>query len=354
MENLTPEGKAIYETLSGATDRANEKLKTELQDLVIAAVTRAVTTAVDQAVDKAVSTAVGAAIRDMQVYTDGVEADLRSAMGLASHDDDSAPHIRPSRGAAEVGPIGHRSSMTTRGTGVGGSQPYIPPPARGIHATPNLAHVASFGSLVQRERRASSSSHGKPPSMDFPEFVGDNPKFWQARSEDYFAMFDTDPDLWIAVAAMQFKGDAARWLSAVQHKFVRATWEDFCVAVVHRFGKSQHRSLVRKLYRLRQTGSVVEYISTFSALMGQLTSYEPNLDMLHYTTRFIDGLKPDVRLIVAVQLPPDLDTAYTIATLQEEVGEDDLVNSPVIYRRPSSSSSSRHTKFSTAKHAEEA
>jgi hypothetical protein len=44
--------------------------------------------------------------------------------------------------------------------------------------------------------------------MDFPKFSGDNPKFWQARSEDYFAMFDTNPDLWIAVAAMQFEGDA--------------------------------------------------------------------------------------------------------------------------------------------------
>jgi hypothetical protein len=44
--------------------------------------------------------------------------------------------------------------------------------------------------------------------MDFPKFSGENPKFWQARSEDYFAMFDTDPDIWIAVAAMQFEGDA--------------------------------------------------------------------------------------------------------------------------------------------------
>jgi hypothetical protein len=48
--------------------------------------------------------------------------------------------------------------------------------------------------------------------MDFPKKYGDNPKFWLARSEDYFAMFVTDPDLWIVVAAMQFEWDAAQWM----------------------------------------------------------------------------------------------------------------------------------------------
>jgi hypothetical protein len=79
--------------------------------------------------------------------------------------------------------------------------------------------------------------------------------------------------------------------------------------------KNQHQSLVRKLYRLRQTGTVAAYISAFSALMDQLRAYEPNPDMLHYTTRFIDGLKPEVCLIVAVQLPVDLETAFAIAAV---------------------------------------
>lgn len=55
--------------------------------------------------------------------------------------------------------------------------------------------------------------------------------------------------------------------------------------------------------------------------MDQLTAYEPNPDMLHYTTRFVDGLKPSVRLIVVVQRPADLNEAYSIATVQEENGE---------------------------------
>lgn len=92
-------------------------------------------------------------------------------------------------------------------------------------------------------------------------------------------MFDTNPDLWIAVAAMRFEGAAARC--------VRASWDDFCAAMLSRFGRNQHDSLVHRLYYLRQTGSVEEYISQFSELMDQLTAYEPDPDMFHYTTRYV-------------------------------------------------------------------
>jgi hypothetical protein len=76
--------------------------------------------------------------------------------------------------------------------------------------------------------------------------------------------------------------------------------------------------------------------------MDQLTAYEPNPDMLHYTTRFIDGLKPVVCLTVAVQLPLDLDTAYSIALVQEEVEDDDQDTYSPPTQRPQSSQSSRH------------
>jgi hypothetical protein len=48
--------------------------------------------------------------------------------------------------------------------------------------------------------------------------------------------------------------------------------------------------------------------------------------MLNYVTRFVDGLQPQVHLLVAVQLPQDLETAYTIACVQEEVSTCDLVH----------------------------
>jgi hypothetical protein len=55
--------------------------------------------------------------------------------------------------------------------------------------------------------------------------------------------------------------------------------------------------------------------------MDQLAAYEPHLDTIHFTTRFLDGLHPQIRAVIAIQCPRDLDTAYSLALLQEEIGE---------------------------------
>lgn len=42
-------------------------------------------------------------------------------------------------------------------------------------------------------------------------------------------------------------------------------------------------------------------------------------DPLYFTTRFVDGLHEDVCAVVMMHMPCDLDTACTLALLQEEV-----------------------------------
>jgi hypothetical protein len=75
------------------------------------------------------------------------------------------------------------------------------------------------------------------------------------------------------------------------------------------------------MFRISQTGTVEDYVQRFSDLMDQLAAYEQKPDPIHYLTRFLDGLQPGVRVLVAIQQPKDLDTAYTLALLYEELGE---------------------------------
>jgi len=60
---------------------------------------------------------------------------------------------------------------------------------------------------------------------------------------------------------------------------------------------------------------------TFSELVDQLTAYDSSTNALHYITRFLDGLHSEIRTIILVQRPDSLDTAYTLALLQEEDAE---------------------------------
>jgi hypothetical protein len=110
-------------------------------------------------------------------------------------------------------------------------------------------------------------------------------------------------------------------LEAFLTKFPQAEWSEFVQAVHARFMRNQHQVLLRRLYRIAQTDSVEDYVQRFSDLIDQISAYDSNPDPLNYLTRFLDGLKPRVRVLVAIQQPEDLDTAYTLALLYEELGD---------------------------------
>ena len=73
--------------------------------------------------------------------------------------------------------------------------------------------------------------------------------------------------------------------------------------------------------RIRQQSFVQDYIDRFAELVDQLKAYESPPSALPYVTGFIDGLKPEIRVVLLVHSPSALDTAYTLASLQEEVGD---------------------------------
>jgi hypothetical protein len=75
------------------------------------------------------------------------------------------------------------------------------------------------------------------------------------------------------------------------------------------------------LFHIKQLTPVEDYVARFSELMDKIAACEERPDPLHYTTRFLDGLKPGVRVLVAIQQPRDLDAAYTLALLYEELGD---------------------------------
>lgn len=134
-------------------------------------------------------------------------------------------------------------------------------------------------------------------------------------------MYIVDKSAWIKVAVMFFDGAAGRWYQSVEKKLHGVDWGEFCKLIQDRFGRDQHKLLIRQLFHVKQTGSVADYVDRFAALVDQLAAYTTTTDPLYYTMRFIDGLRDDIKSIVLVQRLSDLDTACTLARLQEEVGD---------------------------------
>ena len=62
--------------------------------------------------------------------------------------------------------------------------------------------------------------------------------------------------------------------------------------------------------------------------MNQLVSYSDTTHPFYFLTCFVEGLRADIRSVVMVQRPTYLDTACSLALLQEEVTEGECASPP--------------------------
>ncbi|CAN6333957.1 unnamed protein product [Urochloa humidicola] len=233
---------------------------------------------------------------------------------------------RPSASTEAIKSNGHQDDLRFRDQGHGSVTTILPDPGKGTNNStlpppPTQFHGKRYDSCSPRPQFGDSSGFGKLPKVSFPVFDGDNPRFWVSRCETYFDMYQVDPADWLRVSSMHFAPLVARWFQAIERKHTSLSWPLFCRLLHDRFGKEQHENLLRQLFRIKQTGSVAEYIEEFSSIVDQLDAYDLVSDPLYFTTRFVEGLRDDIRSVVLVQRPSELDSACTIALLQEEVAD---------------------------------
>jgi hypothetical protein len=59
--------------------------------------------------------------------------------------------------------------------------------------------------------------------------------------------------------------------------------------LLDRFARNQHETLLRQMFHIYQTTTVIDDVEGFSSLIDQLKAYNKTPDMHTYTTRFVDG-----------------------------------------------------------------
>ncbi|KAK1679066.1 hypothetical protein QYE76_039914 [Lolium multiflorum] len=330
MEELTPESRALYELLKADTAEEYEKrflhYKKEVLDAFHPFVvdTRAQLKSVDSGMAslssdlQGVKAQFGQDLDAVRTTLTTEVANLTAAIAGIQRPDLSAGARDPSSSRirdleeATAGPDGRRWTHNSRGTALGTT---LPPPGGGTNFS---QFDRGSNSLLCDNSTGTDTGHG--PRADLPQFDGTNPKLWQRRCEDYFQRWRTPTQSWTSLASDRFTGAAATWLEAHLHQHRQPAWTEFVTAVMARFCRNQHAILVRRLIHISQTSTVEDYVTRYSELMDQLSAYESNPDPVHYTTKFLDGLQPGVRILVAIQQPRDLETAYSLALLYEELG----------------------------------
>lgn len=159
------------------------------------------------------------------------------------------------------------------------------------------------------------------PKMEFPRFDGTDVRIWVDKCQTFFTMYKIPEGFKVSAATMYMSNRAAHWYQAFMVSNGWHNWEQFKEAVVTEFEGNIQRDKMRELLILKQTSSVEEYRRKFDEIVYQLRLYDHNIGGLMLVTRFVLGLKEDLRAAVELQMPTSVAMAATLAGVQEGVLE---------------------------------
>ncbi|WVZ84118.1 hypothetical protein U9M48_031179, partial [Paspalum notatum var. saurae] len=185
-----------------------------------------------------------------------------------------------------------------------------------------------FADATNRPLKDVHKYHGKEsthcpflPKIHFPTFDGASPKVWIDKCLNYFNIYDIPASLWVTSASMHLEGNAAKWWQSAKKDQNLNSWIAFCMALEQRFGQDDYRTALSELLLLQQTGTVEEDTTPFEALQFEVCLHNSTYDDLFFVSKFVAGLKDEIRLVVEAQMPPNVSRASVIAKIQQRLLE---------------------------------
>lgn len=231
------------------------------------------------------------------------------------------PATCPSASAGET-PSGHRLPHDHRDVSGGILGPPPPYPVMGMllnpPLVPNSPHTLVHVLVHVPELDSSSAGRHAPYSkIEFPKFDGVNPRLWCDRYESYFDVYAVNPALKTRFAILNFEGAAAIWLQSVERRGCILNWSRLCEVVFVKYDKDQYQLQLKQLDSLKQSGSVFDYQKRFDELAHGILLYNPAFDDTYLVTRFLGGLKHEIRSAISLHRPSNVDTVSALALFRK-------------------------------------
>lgn len=153
----------------------------------------------------------------------------------------------------------------------------------------------------------------KLPKITLSQFDGKDPLDWIFKAENYFDLTNTPPPRRLILIPFFLQGPALSWFKWLHSNNLLTTWPEFLRALEIRFGPSSFANHEATLYKLQQTGTVLEYQQQFETLSNRVTGLSP-VSLLNC---FLSGLRREIHHELTVLKPASLPQAIDLAKLIE-------------------------------------
>lgn len=108
-------------------------------------------------------------------------------------------------------------------------------------------------------------------------------------------------------------GDALGWFQWMFQKNLLLNWDSFTSALKVRFGPSTFENHQQALFKLKQTGTVIEYQKEFERLCNKVQG----LSAAAITDCFVSGLKTSIQNEIAIHQPTNVSQDIGLTKLIE-------------------------------------
>ncbi|KAM1099121.1 hypothetical protein TB2_038155 [Malus domestica] len=222
--------------------------------------------------------------------------------------------------------------------GSGGSTSDADPPPHPLIADPHdpgdldphrPRHVIPEGGLYP-------PCHNWQPRIDFPQFTpGEDPLAWIYKSEHFFTYYSIPELPKVLTVSFHLEGEALQWFRWQDCLQTTPRWGDFTHPFCKEFGPSEFKDSADALFKLKQSGTLKDYITEFRRLANRTHDLRPIL----LKSCFLGGLKRELKYDVKLLRPSDVHDAISTA-LQIDAKLCDLKNG---YTKPFTQSRVLHT-----------
>ena len=155
-------------------------------------------------------------------------------------------------------------------------------------------------------------NHKYATKLDFPRFGGEGVDEWIFRVEQFFALDRIPEGSKIHVVSLHLDGGVLHWhKNLVKTKGRMPEWEEYKEAIRSRFGILAYHDPMAEMKKLKQTGTLQQYLMAFDALMDKAQLSEEQA-----LSCFLAGLKHELEMVVRMFNPKKLQDAYSLARLQ--------------------------------------
>ncbi|KAK6135833.1 hypothetical protein DH2020_030441 [Rehmannia glutinosa] len=163
-----------------------------------------------------------------------------------------------------------------------------------------------------------SLNNSRIPKFDFLKFSGENPRLWLRKCNKYFIYHALSDFEKIVTAGMNIDGMADHWYLEYIKGKENMSWDKFTSMVLDRFLNEEGSHVIGQFNKLRQEGTVQDYILEFEELRAfMLDRVNKTHSEEYFMESFISGLKTEIREMLELLKPQNLMDAMKLARKQE-------------------------------------